>query len=179
MCKSIRGARNQHSGDIYDLTGLEQTISFSKPTALPLSRRSGIQKIELSFSILLYREPGLVVLVQSTDDVRKSVMFAREHNLRVTIFSSGHDFIGRSTRDGTLQMNLSNMKNVTIDLSSPLNTAGIITVESGAQWVEVYKKVRQKRNCYYCLEWTSRLHAISNVRYGVKHRHQYSFQKGP
>jgi hypothetical protein len=39
--------------------------------------------------------PDWMVQAKSVEDVQKAVNFAREHNVRLTIISTGHDFGGR------------------------------------------------------------------------------------
>ena len=39
--------------------------------------------------------PDWYFQVKSVEDVQKGVNFAREHNVRLTIISTGHDFMGR------------------------------------------------------------------------------------
>lgn len=39
--------------------------------------------------------PDFMVQAKSVADVQKAVNFAREHNVRLTIISTGHDFGGR------------------------------------------------------------------------------------
>ncbi|KAL5020890.1 hypothetical protein ScPMuIL_000045 [Solemya velum] len=85
--------------------------------------------------------PTLMVLVKTTEDVQKSIRFARTHDIRITIQSSGHDFIGRSTDDFSLQINMAEMKDVAVDLSSARHSDGEITVGSGCSWKEIYQEV--------------------------------------
>ncbi|KAL5009961.1 hypothetical protein ScPMuIL_012266 [Solemya velum] len=85
--------------------------------------------------------PTLMVLVKSTEDVQKSIRFARTHDVRITIQSSGHDFIGRSTDDFSLQINMAEMKDIAVDLSSARHSDGEITVDSGCSWKEIYQEV--------------------------------------
>src|ERR1700760_4239996 len=39
--------------------------------------------------------PDWMFQVKSVEDVQKAVNFAREHNVRLTVISTGHDFHGR------------------------------------------------------------------------------------
>ncbi|XP_061173043.1 uncharacterized protein LOC133182275 [Saccostrea echinata] len=85
--------------------------------------------------------PFAIVEVKNTADVQKSVLFARKHNLLVSIKTSGHDFIGRSTAHGSLQIFLGSMNATKIHLFSIRNPAGEITCESGNTWLKVYEEV--------------------------------------
>ena len=75
-------------------------------------------------------------------DVQKSVRFARKHNLRVTVMSSGHDYNGRSIDHESLLIYLGSMNKTKINLKSDRNKAGEIQCESGNTWLKVYKEVR-------------------------------------
>lgn len=85
--------------------------------------------------------PYLMVFVESTPDVRKAVLFARRHNLQISVKSSGHDYIGRSTADLNLQIITKRMKGRQVNLNSSRNLEGEITAETGNTWIEVYKEV--------------------------------------
>ena len=43
------------------------------------------------------RFPYIVAIVQSAQDISKAIMFARNHIMKISVMSSGHDYIGRST----------------------------------------------------------------------------------
>lgn len=60
------------------------------------------------------RYPGIIVLVQETSDVQLSILFARKYNIRVILYSSGHCFVGRSSEDDGLLINMKNMKSFQI-----------------------------------------------------------------
>ena len=85
--------------------------------------------------------PYLMVFVESTADVRNAVLFARKHNLKITVKSSGHDYIGRSTGDMSFQIITSRMKGKHVNLNSSRSVAGEITAETGNMWIEVYREV--------------------------------------
>ncbi|KAL5011164.1 hypothetical protein ScPMuIL_013469 [Solemya velum] len=86
------------------------------------------------------KHPVFLVLVQTTADVQKSVRFARKFNISLAIQSSGHGFIGRSTCDDCMQINLGAMKEITFDLFSQRNQDGEITVQSGCSWKDIYEE---------------------------------------
>ena len=88
------------------------------------------------------RFPIAIAAVLSTEDVQKSVRFARKHNLRVTVMSSGHDYNGRSIDHESLLIYLGSMNKTKINLKSDRNKAGEIQCESGNTWLKVYKEVR-------------------------------------
>ena len=61
------------------------------------------------------------------------------------IRSSGHSYIGRSTHDGSIVINLAKMKGKKFNLNSIRNQAGEVTLESGNTWIDVYEAVRKKK----------------------------------
>ena len=69
------------------------------------------------------------------------IVFAKQHNLWVTVRSSGHSFIGRSTHDGAIVIDMRTMKGIDFNLNSTRCPAGEVTVESGNAWIDVYKAV--------------------------------------
>ncbi|KAK3607173.1 hypothetical protein CHS0354_004437 [Potamilus streckersoni] len=103
------------------------------------SRYQNVSTMKNSF---YYRHPGLIVMASSVEDVQKSVLFAKRYNLHVTVHSSGHDYNGRSTADGSLMIDLSSMKEININLNSTRHAAGEVTVDSGNSWLGIYKRVQ-------------------------------------
>jgi len=89
------------------------------------------------------RFPYVIVMAESQDDVIRSVKYANKHRIRITVRSSGHDYIGRATADGSLQINLKQMQGLRFDMNSTLNPAGIVTAESGNPWLRVYNETHE------------------------------------
>ncbi|KAH3830363.1 hypothetical protein DPMN_103605 [Dreissena polymorpha] len=81
-------------------------------------------------------------MVKSAKDIQAVVKFAHAHNLHVTVRSSGHDYMGRSTWEGSFLINLSEMNEMEIDLNSSRSQYGTVKVQTGLQWQEIYQKVR-------------------------------------
>ncbi len=61
------------------------------------------------------KKPAMVVQCASTDDVVSAVNFARERNLLVSVKCGGHSFPGKSTSDGGMMIDLSQMHAVDVD----------------------------------------------------------------
>ena len=59
--------------------------------------------------------PAMIAQCADSDDVQRSVEFARKQNLLAAIRSGGHSFAGYSTCDGGLVIDLSQMKQIKID----------------------------------------------------------------
>ena len=98
----------------------------------------------------LTRMPYVIAMVESTADIQKCIFFAKTHNMRLSIRSSGHDYIGRSTADNSIQIYTKRMKKITINLNSARNAAGEITAETGNTWIDLYRKVQIYASMFLC-----------------------------
>ena len=96
----------------------------------------------MMYNTRVTKYPYLMVFVESTNDVRNAVLFARKHNLKISVKSSGHDYIGRSTGDMSFQIITSRMKGKHVTLNSSRSVEGEITAETGNTWIELYREVR-------------------------------------
>ncbi|XP_048729173.1 uncharacterized protein LOC125646710 [Ostrea edulis] len=85
--------------------------------------------------------PVAIAEVKNVADIQKSILFARKYNLLVSVKTSGHDFIGRSTAHGSLMIYVGSMNSTKVNLSSTRSPAGEITCESGNTWLKVYEEV--------------------------------------
>ncbi|MGW6792650.1 FAD-binding oxidoreductase [Streptomyces chartreusis] len=59
--------------------------------------------------------PGVIVRCAGQADVRAAVLAARAHEVPLTVRGGGHDWAGRSLSDGGLTLDLSGMRQVTVD----------------------------------------------------------------
>lgn len=82
------------------------------------------------------RTPRAVVAAADTEDVRRSVLWAREHGVPVVARSGGHSFAGYSLNDG-LVVDLGRCSLVDVDASTGLVTAG-----GGARTGQVHDRLR-------------------------------------
>lgn len=64
---------------------------------------------------MIARRPAMLVRCQSSGDVQRSVRFAREHGLLVSIRGGGHNIAGNALADGGMVIDLSPMRNVRVD----------------------------------------------------------------
>ncbi|XP_045158878.2 uncharacterized protein LOC123524621 [Mercenaria mercenaria] len=87
------------------------------------------------------RYPSIIVMVHSKEDIQKAIIFARNFNLHVTIKSSGMQ--SRSTWDGSFNINLSEMKNYSVNIDSDRHPDGEIKLQTGLTWLEVYHLLDQ------------------------------------
>ena len=84
------------------------------------------------------RRPALIVRVADATDVSRVVSLARESGLELAVKSGGHSVAGHSTTDGGIVLDLSEMKNLEIDVEGRTAwaqtglTAGEYTTAAGA-----------------------------------------------
>nr|WP_223184778.1 FAD-binding oxidoreductase [Streptomyces sp. CBMA152] len=82
------------------------------------------------------RTPRAVALAAHPEDVRKAVLWAREHDVPVVARSGGHSFAGYSLNDG-LVVDLSRCSLVDVDES-----AGLVTTGGGARTGQMHDRLR-------------------------------------
>jgi hypothetical protein len=58
--------------------------------------------------------PDWMIQAKSVEDVQKAVNFARDHNVRLTVITTGHDFHGRQTARSGLRIDLATMREPTV-----------------------------------------------------------------
>lgn len=86
--------------------------------------------------------PFTLAVVANAEDIQEAILFARKHNLQVTVKSSGHDFLGRSSAHESFNINLMEMKAMTVTKERTVRSEyGEIKVETGATWAEIYEEV--------------------------------------
>jgi len=93
---------------------------------------AGYDEARTIWNAMIDRKPGLVVRCRSAADVARAVGFAAEHGLLTAIKGGGHNIGGNAVCDGGLMLDLSAMKDVTVDAAS--RTA---SVEPGALLADV------------------------------------------
>ena len=72
----------------------------------------------------LHPEPALVVRCETVTDVQYAVQAGREAGLPISVKSGGHDWAGRAVRSGGLTIDLSGMRQVTVDAAARTATMG-------------------------------------------------------
>ncbi|XP_055340388.1 uncharacterized protein LOC129589600 [Paramacrobiotus metropolitanus] len=106
------------------------------------------------------RTPYYAVDVHTVADIQKALVFAEQHNIRVVVKSTGHDYLGRSTGYGTLMIWMRNFQgNVQTNLtfmptccdSSHRFNSPVITVPAGKTWNDVYPKLEEDFNGAYAM----------------------------
>ena len=64
------------------------------------------------------KHPALIAQCLNTQDIQHTVDFARDHNLLLAVRGGGHSWPGKSTCDGGVMLDLSQMTNVDVDTDS-------------------------------------------------------------
>ncbi|MCO5585733.1 hypothetical protein L7F22_039669 [Adiantum nelumboides] len=131
------------SSPIISTYGAAFSFGMSNATMPPLSSTSSSQCQQGSV-------PSYAVEVLDSSHVQAAVSFAAQHNLRLSIKSTGHDALGRSTAPGSLNLWMHRMKNITFQEN--FNPTGCdedvifpaVTVQSGTQWGELYAAAEAK-----------------------------------
>ncbi|KAI0073141.1 FAD-binding domain-containing protein [Panus rudis PR-1116 ss-1] len=89
--------------------------------------------------------PVLGVDARSLEDIQTAVKFAGEHNLKLVIKNTGHDYLGRSVARKAFMIWTHHRKNITVHPTFTPDGApssevyeNAITLESGVQWHEAY-----------------------------------------
>src|SRR5580658_392177 len=78
----------------------------------------------LVWNAMVDRRPGLILRCTSTADVVAAVNVAREHGLTPAVRCGGHNVAGKAMSDGGLTIDLSGLREVTVDAERKLVHAG-------------------------------------------------------
>ncbi|KAK7470125.1 hypothetical protein VKT23_001566 [Stygiomarasmius scandens] len=88
--------------------------------------------------------PPIGVDARTVEDIQAAVVFAAEHDLRLVVKNTGHDFLGRSSARGAFMIWTHHLKNITYNASfvpegaPESETYNVLTLQSGVQWFEAY-----------------------------------------
>ena len=98
----------------------------------------GYDRARVVFNAMIDRLPALIVQCAGVADVREAVMFAREHDLLVSIRGGGHGVTGNAVCNDGLVIDLSGMRSVRADPVTQTARA-----EGGATWATSTAKPRR------------------------------------
>jgi FAD/FMN-containing dehydrogenase len=90
------------------------------------------------FNAAIDRRPAAIVRPRSIVDVASAVRFARETSLPLAVRGGGHHFAGHALVDGGLSIDLSLMRNVSVDPERRVARA-----DGGALWGDVDRATQQ------------------------------------
>lgn len=84
----------------------------------------GWSEAVLVWNAMVAKTPALVVAPTSADDVAAAIGFAGEHGLLLSVKGGGHNIAGTSMSEGGLTLDMSRMREVTVDPESKLVNVG-------------------------------------------------------
>ncbi|MGX5735534.1 FAD-binding oxidoreductase [Bosea thiooxidans] len=108
------------------LAGEKKTISASAIGVLASQLRGRIldasdaayDETRAIWNGMIDRRPGLIIRCLTTTDVVSAVRFARDNGLLVSVRGGGHGIAGNAVCDGSLMIDLSQMKSIRVDAAS-------------------------------------------------------------
>jgi len=103
--------------------------SLSGPLLLPDDE--GYDAARTIWNRMIDRRPALIARCSDANDVIRAVLFARQHDLLLSVRAGGHNVAGSAVCDGGLMLDLTSMKRTQIDPG-----ARVITAEPGLTWGE-------------------------------------------
>lgn len=89
--------------------------------------------------------PPFAILAQTAEDIQAGVNFAREHNLRLSVKASGHDYLGRSTAKHSLLIHAHKLQSITFTddfLVGGVSKGSAVTVGSGVGLSALYNATK-------------------------------------
>jgi FAD/FMN-containing dehydrogenase len=92
----------------------------------------GFDAARAVFNTMIDRRPALIVRCANADDVIRAVTFARDQDLLVSVKCTGHNVAGFAVCDGGMVIDLSLMKDITVNPG-----ARTVRVGAGCTWGEV------------------------------------------
>ena len=117
---------SQVNGEINAVTGMGTEVSLlpseleelkqSLRGHLLLSGNDGYDQARRVLNPSIDRHPALIVQPSGASDVRTAVSFANAHELLVAVKCGGHSPSGKSTCEGGMQIDLSQMRGARVDL---------------------------------------------------------------
>jgi FAD/FMN-containing dehydrogenase len=78
------------------------------------------------------RRPAVIAMCQDVADVRRSLRYAREHDLTVAVRGGGHSVAGHGVCEGGLVIHLGEMRGMRLDADRR-----VVTAAGGATWQEL------------------------------------------
>ena len=119
----------------FDIAGLvgepvtlhsEQLEDLNSRVAGPLLRAGddGWNDAVLVWNGMAAKTPALILQATSAHDVAVAVSFAREHGLLLSIKGGGHNIAGTSIAEGGLTLDMSCMRDITVDPNAKLAHVG-------------------------------------------------------
>ncbi|KAJ3575467.1 hypothetical protein NP233_g1082 [Leucocoprinus birnbaumii] len=86
------------------------------------------------------------ILAENADDIKAGVRFARQHDLRLSVKASGHDYLGRSTAKNSLLIHTHKLQSISFTdnfIVGHTNKGSAVTVGSGVNLSSLYNATQQ------------------------------------
>ena len=130
-----RGGQDRTTTDTIDIAGLEGgPVSLATKQLDDLASRAkgrvlrpgdqGWDEAVVTWNGMAAKTPALVLQPTSVHDVAAAVRFARDHGLLLSIKGGGHNIAGTAIAEGGLTLDLSRMRQVTVDPDARLAHVG-------------------------------------------------------
>lgn len=81
---------------------------------------------------MIDRKPSMIAKCSDTEDIQIALKFADKHKMRVSVRGGGHHVAGSAVRDNGMMIDLSEMKNIHVDLQNKT-----VSTEPGVTWGEL------------------------------------------
>ena len=107
--------------------------SFSGSVLLPGD--DGYEEARRVHNGLIDRRPALIARCIGTADVADAIRFARDNGLEITVRGGGHNVAGRAVSDGSVMIDLAELKGIYVD---PL--ARTVRAQAGLTWAELNRE---------------------------------------
>ncbi|KAI1185038.1 hypothetical protein F5B17DRAFT_446427 [Nemania serpens] len=131
--KTVQGLRDHW---FYPETHLPDT---SSPMAYPFSNNSCNPFLDYSTPCTLGPHSVYTINATSAADFQAAIRFVKDHNIRLVIRNTGHDYLGKSTGAHSLSVWTHYMKSIElVQYSSPGYTGPALKVGAGVESMEAY-----------------------------------------
>jgi hypothetical protein len=143
QCDIVDSAWGNSSFQMYDPVGLDFP-QWANNSCLPVNltaNASAVGTCDLGFY------PRYTVNVTEVEHISAALKFAQENNIRVVVKTTGHDFLGRNTGYGSLNIWLKHYKKgITFSDSLAINnySGSAVTINGGYSWIDVYVPAGKK-----------------------------------
>ena len=116
------------AGTIDAITGAGEEVSIEQAAVTELAEslngtlylpdNDGYDAVRKIWNGMHDKHPSMIVQCSGADDVVDAVNFARDHNMLVAIRGGGHSLPGKSTCDGGMMIDLSQMHGADVDVEA-------------------------------------------------------------
>lgn len=117
-----------------DLNEAIERLKADLPGKVLLAEDADFEKATTGYNAAVAKRPRIAVLAENTQDVAKTIRFARQHDLPLSVRGGGHDWAGRAIVANGVQINLRRLNKVEINAAQ--KTA---VVQGGATSMDVIR----------------------------------------